>query len=162
MTFSERLDYYGNLTGQFPVARLRVLYAASGTLPACALVRSARGLVEHALYWIKPDGEEEGRYLCAVLNSDTARARVADRQVKGQWGPRHFDKLMLDQIPQFSEEQTLHRHLAAAAERAERVANQVEIDESTYFVTARKRIRKALKEDGVAAEIEQLVAELLQ
>ncbi len=161
MTLTEQLDYYGKLTSQFPLSRLRVVYAKSGKVPAAALIRGSRAIIDHTLYWAEPESEAEGRYLCAVFNSDTARVGVADRQVKGQWGPRHFDKLMLDQIPQFSEEQTLHRRLAAAAERAEQVARQVKVDESTYFVTARKRIRRALQDDGVAAEIEQLVTDLL-
>ena len=64
-------------------------------------------------------------------------------------------------IPRFDGSVAPHRRLAEAAERAERVAASVALDEGAYFVTARKRIREALAEDGVAAEIDRLVAELL-
>ncbi len=37
----------------------------------------------------------------------------------------------------------------------------MELEECVYFVTARRKIRKALREDGVAEEIEGLVGELL-
>ena len=42
-----------------------------------------------------------------------------------------------------------------------RVAANVPLKETTYFVTARKHIRAALQEDGIAQEIEELVERLL-
>jgi hypothetical protein len=56
----------------------------------------------------------------------------------------------------------LATRLARAGERAERVAAQVELREREHFVRARQRIREALREDGVAAEIDRLVGELVR
>lgn len=162
MSFKEQLDYYGKLSAQLPPAPLRVVYAASGTIPAVAILRDRSAIVEHALYWVAASSDAEARYLCAVLNSETARARVAERQARGQWGARHFDKVMFElAIPQFDPAHALHRRLAEAAGRAEEVAAAVQLSESEHFVRTRGRIREALREEGVAQRIDALVTELL-
>lgn len=51
--------------------------------------------------------------------------------------------------------------LAAAAQRAEEVAEGVPLAEGTHFVPTRQPIREALRKDGVAATIDRLVAQLL-
>ncbi|HLF07739.1 MAG TPA: hypothetical protein VI789_00100 [Dehalococcoidia bacterium] len=53
--------------------------------------------------------------------------------------------------------------LAASANRpcAKRAPAQVPLTEAMHFVTARRRIRATLHEDGVAQRIDVLIAELL-
>jgi predicted transcriptional regulator len=51
--------------------------------------------------------------------------------------------------------------LAAAAERAEKVAAQVEIKVNEHFTRTRRRVREALRADGVADHIDKLVVQLL-
>jgi hypothetical protein len=161
MRFAEQLDYYGKLSSQFPIAGRRVLCAASGTLPAAAVLRDTRAVVEHAAYW-SAAGEDEALYLVAILNSEAARDRVAKTQARGQWGARHFDKLMFGlPIPKFDPKAAVHRQLTAAARHAEEVAAQVALKEGMHFVRARGIIRKALTEDGVSGRIDKLVARLL-
>jgi len=107
-------------------------------------------------------GEDEACYLTAILNSETARSRVAHMQSRGQWGARDFDKLMFElPIPRFDSANARHQALAAAAKEAEAIAAHVPLAEAMHFVTARRRIRAALREDGVAQRIDALVAELL-
>jgi hypothetical protein len=65
-------------------------------------------------------------------------------------------------IPKFDPTNELHLHLARAAERAEKVAEAVPLKEGEYFTRARKRIRDALRADGVAEEIDRLVERLLE
>ncbi len=162
MTFLDQLDYYGKLTAQLPPAALRVVFAASGTIPAVAVLRDPSAIVEHALYWIPVAGDAEAGYLCSVLNSETARALVAERQARGQWGARHFDKVMFElPIPKFDPHVALHQRLAKAAGRAEEVASAVPVSENDHFVRVRGRIREALREDGIAQKIDGLVAKLL-
>ena len=109
----------------FPVAPLRVVYSASGTLPAAAFLTDPRGIVEHKLYWTGVDSELEGRYLMAILNSETARKSAEHLQSRGQWGARDFDKVMLSlPIPPFDRAVKLHRALARAAKHAEDVAGR--------------------------------------
>ena len=65
-------------------------------------------------------------------------------------------------IAEFDPANPLHTALATAGHRAETVAAQVPLNDNTYFITARRQIRIALAEDGVAGEIDNLVEELLR
>ncbi len=162
-TLTEQLDYFGQLSAQFPITSLRVVYNASGTLPAAALLSDIEGIIEHKLYWLKVDTEREGRYLIAILNSETARKSAEHLQSRGQWGARDFDKVILSlPIPNFDASNSLHKALAKAAGHAEHVANAVQLKEGMHFITARQRIRAALHEDGIAQKIDEMVKELLQ
>lgn len=50
LSFLERLDYYGKLSGQFPVAPIRVVYTKSGTNPAACFVQDETAVVDSQLY----------------------------------------------------------------------------------------------------------------
>ena len=165
-TLLEQLNYHGQLAAQFPVAGLRVVYAASGTVPAAAILRNDGAVVEHSLYWGGFDQLDEARLLVALLNSETLRARVAHLQSLGQWGARHFDKVAFSEaIPEFDASDSVHAALAAASEKAEQVAASVPLTgrqgRPLYFTRARAAIREAVLEHGVGKEIERLVGELL-
>jgi hypothetical protein len=162
-SFSEQLDYFENLSRQFPLPSLRVVYAKSGTNPAAAILREEQAVVENRLYWLATDRLEEALFLVAILNSETARARAEKWQSMGQWGARDFDKVIFNLlIPRFDPKMKLHRDLAEAAERAEKVAAVVPLEEGEHFTRARKRIRDALRADGVTDEIDKLVECLLE
>jgi hypothetical protein len=163
MSLAERWDYGHALEVQFPISEIRVLYAASGTQPAAAkLIGDLKGIAEHALYWTACKSPAEADYLCAILNSETARVRAEKFQAEGQFGKRHFDKAMFSlPIPEFDPKIELHKELAAAAMHAEFVASRVEVKEGEYFVTTRNRIRKTLAEEGIAEDIDKLVEKLL-
>lgn len=64
-------------------------------------------------------------------------------------------------IPRFDASQSLHNDLAAAAGEAEAIASALELPESVKFQRARKLIRDALTETGIASHIDELVARLL-
>lgn len=161
-TLKEQCDYYGQLTAQFPLAPLRVIYSKAGTLPAAALLKEQNAVIDHKLYWMEVDTALEGRYLLAILNSETARKSAEHLQSRGQWGARDFDKVILSlPIPRFDAANKLHAQLAKAAAHAEEVATGVQLAEGMHFVKARQKIRAALNEDGVAQTIDKLVAKLL-
>lgn len=162
MTLSQRLDRMRGLTAQVPIAELRVVYAASGIQPAAVIVQNTCVLCEHATYWAPARTLDEARYISAIVNSEEARCRVEGSQPKGQGGARHFDNLIWElPIPEFSRRARLHMRLARAAETAERVAAAVPLNETAYFTSQRRAIRDALIQDGIAREIDRLVAELL-
>ena len=162
MTLTEQFNYYGKLQSQFPVQKLRVVFAASGTQPAACILEDDRAIVEHKLYWAAPATLDEARYLVAILNSETARGRAAGYQSRGQFGARDFDKVVFNlPIPRFSAKLKLHRDLAAAAAVAEGVAAAVALPEGVKFQQARKRVRAALVAAGIAKRIDTLVATLL-
>ena len=161
-TFSEQLDYFAQLTSQFPTPPIRVVFAASGANPAATILENDAAVVEHALYWGKFRTKSAAQYICAILNSDTARSLAEKWQAEGQFGKRHFDKAIFNlPIPLFDGSQSLHKDLAKAAKRAEKISGMVEIDEADYFVTVRKRIREALYDDGIGENIDKLVEKLL-
>lgn len=162
-TLKEQLDYYGQLSAQFPIRPLRVIYSKAGTFPAACLLSDSHSIIDHTLYWVGVDSQYEGLYLLAVLNSETARKRAEGLQARGQWGARHFDKVILSlPIPPFDRSNTLHMSLSNAAAHAEHVASAVNIQNDIHFVTARRRIRAALHEDGIAQRVDNLVRELLE
>ncbi|MGO9006821.1 MAG: hypothetical protein ACLQIQ_01750 [Beijerinckiaceae bacterium] len=119
-------------------------------------------VIEHKLYWSAPATEEEGRYLTAILNSETARSRSEALQSRGQWGARDFDKVMFNlPIPRFDAKNSLHREIAEAAREAEDIAAAVPLPENVKFQRARGLVRTALSEASVAQMIDALVARLL-
>ena len=159
---SDQLNYINQLSSQFPIDSLRVVYAKAGSQPAACVLRDTRGVVDHMLYWMAPTSEAEALYLTAILNSETVRARVEQYQARGQFGARHFDKVMFNlPIPKFDANTELHLKLERAAMRAEKVAAAVDLQEVLRFTRARSRIRQALREDGIGTDIEGLVAQLL-
>ena len=163
MSLRERWDYGRAATSQFPMAKYRVLFAASGTQPAAVkLVNDKDGLAEHKLYWVAVKTLIEADFLCAILNSETARAAAEQWQSEGQWGKRDFDKAVFNlPIPLFDPGNPLHTALAKAAAKAEKLAAQVEVKDGEHFTRTRKRIRQALIANSVAGKIEVLVAELI-
>ncbi|MGH6849370.1 MAG: N-6 DNA methylase [Methylocella sp.] len=161
ISFVQQLDYYGKLASQFPIAPRRVVYAASGKNAAACILKEP-AVIEHSLYWFAPAVENEGRYFTAIFNSETARARGESLQARGQWGARHFDKVMFNlPIPRFDAANPLHNAIADAAREAEVIAASVFLPENIKFQRARGLIRAALTEAGVAQRIDGLVAQLL-
>jgi len=157
----QQFDYYGKLSSQFPLARLRVVYAKAGTLPAACLVRD-ESVIDHKLYWSAVTGEREALYLASILNSEVARSRTAGLQSRGQWGARDFDKVVFTlPIPRFDVAVSLHTELADAAREAEAIAKAVTLPETVKFQRARKLVRDALTDKGIAPRIEALVARIL-
>jgi hypothetical protein len=162
MTFTQQMDYFGKLSAQFPINRIRVVYSKAGTLPAAALISDVPGIIENKLYWTSVVTKHEGYYLLAILNSETTRKRSENLQSRGQWGARDFDKVMFSlPIPQFNPKKKLHLELVEAARHAEEVASAVQLTENMNFIRARQTIRVALQEDGVSAKIDKMVVKLL-
>jgi hypothetical protein len=140
----------------------RRLYAASGTIPAACVLRASTAVIEHKLYWSSFVDENEALYLTAVLNSETARSRIAALQSRGQWGARDFDKVLFTlPVPRFDNAASLHTDLAAAARDAEATAAAVVLSGNVKFQRARKLVRDSLAEAGIAPRMEALVARLL-
>jgi len=162
MSLNDRWNYHNELGAQFPAPPLRIVFSKAGTRPAACLMRDPNGVIDHMLYWAQPESEQEGYYLLSILNSETARKRIESQQVRGLFGARHFDKLILTlPIPRFSATVTLHRDLAETGREAERLAVQFEIKESVPFARARRTVRDGLGAAGVSDRIDVLVARLL-
>ena len=130
---------------------------------AAAIVADAKAVLDETLYGAPVRDLAEGRYLVAVLTSETLRTRIAPLQSRGQWGARDFSSLMWTlPIAEFDPSNPLHTALATAGHHAETIAAQVPLKEGVYFTTARRQVRHALAEDGVAGEIDSLVDDLIR
>jgi len=162
MTLVGRWNYHNELGAQFPLAPLRVVYSKAGTNPAACVLRGGLAVIENTLYWSAVPTEEESHYLTAILNSETTRSRGETYQARGQFGARHFDKVMFNlPIPRFDAAKPLHNEIAEAAREAESIAASVDLPENIKFQRARGLVRTALKDAGIAQRIDELVARLL-
>jgi SAM-dependent methyltransferase len=162
ITFKELNDYFGQLTSQFPLKKLRVVYSKAGMSPAACLVRSDDFIIENKLYWFAPNSINEALFLVAILNSETGRARAEKYQSRGQWGARDFDKVIFTlPIPIFDPKSKLHLSLCQAALESEKLAAQIELPDGVKFQRARKLVRDALKAAGISKKIDELVVRLL-
>jgi hypothetical protein len=161
-TLSKQLDHMGKLSVQAGSGTLKLAYTKAGIRLSAALIDDSRVIIDHKAYWITPRGIDEGRYLEAVINSEVVLKKVVPSQSHGQQDPRDFDKLVWTlPIPEFDPVIDLHNDITAAAARAEKAAATVEFPEHAHFTTKRRAIRDALAADGVAKEIDTLVAALL-
>ena len=57
----EAWEAHGN-SARFPISGLRVVYAKAGTLPAAIIIKDARAVIDHKLYWSAVGTEDEARY----------------------------------------------------------------------------------------------------
>ena len=163
MSLNARIDYHNELSRQFPITTIRVVYSASGSNLAACVVQGSTAIVEHKLYWAAVDSMEEAGYLCAILNSDVLQSGVKQYQSQGQWGARDFDKYVFNlPIPRFDAANPLHGELAQAAQTAEAIASAVEVKENEHFTRARARVRATLAEHGVTVQLEQLVGKVFK
>jgi SAM-dependent methyltransferase len=161
MELWERLDFRRGLSQQLPVAGVRVIYAASGMYMAAAVITDESAFIEHKLYWGSVDSSDEARFLIAILNSTVLTHAVRPLQGRGEHNPRDFDKYIWQlPIPRYDARDSAHRWLVALAERAEQVASGVPLSR-LRFEALRRRVRLALEEDGVAADIDAIVKTLL-
>jgi hypothetical protein len=162
MTLKQQIDHMRKLSRQLAAPGPKITYTASGTLLSAAVVEDPRVAIEHAVYWAPIRSLDEARYLCVIINSETALQRVIPMQARGWRDPRHFDNLVWElPIPEFDGSLELHRELAAAGAEAETTAAAVVLPEGDYR-RKRRAIRDALARTGLAGRMEALVSRLLE
>jgi len=158
-TVGRRLDFGRGLTAQFRRdRRYWVLYAASATYLAAAVLDTDRGVVLAAdggpmlaaglavdakVYWYATDSREEALYLCAWLNSPVVDAAIKSRQSRGLFGPRDIHKLPLElPLPRFNPKHARHLEMARCAEEAAAKAAAIAPSVKTRSLGA---LRRALR-----------------
>ena len=162
MTLSERLDYHGGLTSQFPIQPVRVVYAKAGMHVVAARIEDRRHLVDHKLYWATPSNPEEASYLCGILNSAELTRQTRPLMSYGK-DERDVDKhIWRLPIPEFDPAIALHAEIAALAAEVEKVVRALPLDEAQSFVSLRRQIRLFLEGNPAAQKIEERVAKLLK
>lgn len=161
LSLRQQVDFRNKLSKQFPIAEHRVLYTKSGQHLAACRITDQEAVIDHKLYWAGVADVDEARYLCGVLNSQILADAVVGLQARGQYNPRDFDMhIFALGFPIFDPTDGSHRQLAQLAARAEMVAAEVSIDSAWQFQKARRIMREALREDGVATLIDAAVVEL--
>jgi hypothetical protein len=161
MTLSQQIDHMRKLSLQLAAPVPKVAYTASGTRLSAAVVEDPSVIIDTSLYGTPIRSLDEARFLCVLINSDTALQRVIPMQARGWRDPRHFHKLIWElRIPEFDGSLELHRELAAAGGEAETTAAAVVLPEGDYR-RKRRAIREALAQTGLAARMEGSVARLL-
>jgi hypothetical protein len=163
LTLRGQLDFRRKLSQQFPSPAHRVVYIKGGMYLAAVIVSYPSAVIDHKLYWAATSGVDEARYLTAILNSDVLTQLVRPLQARGEHNPRDFDKYIFRlPIPLYDEDSVDHRELVVLAERAEQVAQAIELPAGIAFQPLRRRIRAAVAEDGVAEKINDLANALLR
>jgi SAM-dependent methyltransferase len=160
-TLRERINYHGQLAAQIPTARHRVVYSKAGNMLAAGRVEDPSVLIDHKLYWAAVSSLAEAQYLTAILNSETLLERVKPLQALGLFGGRDFDKNVFNvPIPVYDSANASHVDLVQLAARAEEIALAANV-EGVDFKRARGVIRRQLVSEGIAADIEAVVARVV-
>lgn len=161
LSLIDQVDWMRKLSSQLPPPRLRVIYNTAGMHVAAAKLTDPRGVINSNLYWCAARSEEEADYLCAVLNSPVTTEFVRPLMSYGK-DERHVHKHVWKlPIPEYDPGSPALARLAELGALAERLAEEVEFDPNVHFATSRRRIRQRLVENPEAAEIDDLVYELL-
>ena len=167
-----QMDYMRKLSSQLEWRQdsggrpVRVAYGSSGT-PTAALVREDESLIDYTLFWTTCKGEQEARYLLAIINSGTLYESVAGLMPKGQYGARHLQKhLWKLPIPEFDDGDPLHVRISeagkVAGEGAARRLEQLRQERDRVTVTiARRELRNWLAASDEGRAVEEAVSELL-
>ena len=159
-----QLNYRQKLEQQFPVPGFRVVYPKSAMYCTAAVISNQYrddALIDQQLYWGRMATLGEARYLTAVLNAPSVTSAVQELQPHGEHNPRDIARYIFClPIPLYDPDNADHRGLAALAARAERVASAVDLP-PVRFEALRRRVRHALAEDGVLAEIDHAVTAIL-
>lgn len=162
IALAQQINWQNKLVKQHPAAPYRVVYSASGSLLAAAVITDERAIIEHKLYWANCSSLAEARYLTGILNSQPLLRAIQGLQSQGQFGARDFDTYVFHaNFGLYDPANDLHGELVRLVERAEVVAAGVTLDAGKSFQMARRAIRNALEADGVAEDIDTVVAAIL-
>ena len=135
------------------------MYSKAGNRIAAARIADASAVIDHKLDWAAASGEDEAKYLVAILNSQVVLDRVKPLQALGLFGTRDFDKTVFHvPIPTYDPSNPAHSALVTVADESEALAASVDLASASDFKRARTLIRDALAESGLATGIEAAVA----
>jgi SAM-dependent methyltransferase len=156
-----RLEYKNGTTKQFPIGENRVVYTSSGSNLVAARLSDQKAIVSETLYWYTSASSEEALYLVSILNSETLLNRVKHLQAEGQFGRRHFHKVVFAAgFPLFDSSNHEHLELAKLGSKAEQLVSTIDVS-GMSFIKSRKLITRALKTSDVMSEINRLVEILI-
>ena len=155
-----QIDYAGKLSAQLPLRSRRVrlvVYPTSGDVMRAAHIPEGIAVMDSQVYRRGMESVAEARYLVAVLNAPTLEAAFRACRTSG----RHFHKnpWRAVPIPAWDAGNRAHQQLSALTSRAERTVGTMDLPAGQ--VAASRRIREQLVADGILAEIDELVRDIL-
>src|SRR3984893_19271298 len=161
MKLAELFDYFAQLSSQFPLAQLRVVSAASGTNPAACILKEP-AVIEHSLYWSKPDTKKEARY-SPLFSTAKQRVSAANPFNLAGNGAREISTRSCSTCRFHASTPTIPCTRTSPKPRARRKLSPPPwpLPENTKFQRARGLVRAALTDAGGAHRIDALVARLL-
>ncbi len=162
MSLTDNVNYRNKLTHQFPIPPHRVVVTHSGMHVTACLVTSPEAIVEHQLDWAAVADEDEGRFLCAVLNSPLTTEAATPFMTSGKGGGRHIGKSLWNvPIPLYNPEHENHRVLAALAREAEDLVSELDLPDQQHG-RLRGIVRAALADAGITERINDVVREVVR
>ncbi len=161
LTLSQRLDFHRELSSQFPIPPMRVVYAKSGMHLVAARLVDHRAVIDHKLYWAAVSTVQEAHYLCAILNSVAATQATRPLMSRGK-EERDIDTYVWQlPIPSFDPDVPTHVELADLGKKAEELVATLPVKKGDNFVTLRRAVRALLEAHEVGQRIEDIVARML-
>ena len=129
-----QLDHNGKLSAQLTrtgTRRMLVLYPKSGDIMRGARSRPGSFVVDDTLYHFRAGGPGEAGYLTALLNATCLRRAFRESRTSG----RHFDQQpwRAIPIPRYDAADEVHRDLVRLCNRAERVAGNWLVGQTTRY-----------------------------
>ena len=163
-TLLGNIDFSSKLSKQLPLQTSKpvVVYNASGQY-LCAAVCKGKTVVEHGVYYLPTKTPQEAEYLAALLNADALQPAFQ----QARKSDRHFDTHFWREvpIPQFDPKDPLHQKLADLGAQAAKVAvdyrDAADPKGVSGPLTLRTHIRKHLRADGLADQIDMAASLLL-
>jgi len=167
----KRLDYNKTLSGQNPAAKIVLLYNTSGSNLTAAILRPGKDIdgvkitgfvAGHKTYYYYPTSEEEGNYLCAMLNSDTVNQVIKPYQPQGLYGERDICRRPFEACPirKFDPANEDHIRLAKLSCECTEILHKIGSKIIGRLGTARLAARKVIAPQ--LAEIDKIVQALFK
>ncbi|WP_123834159.1 hypothetical protein [Methylobacterium currus] len=161
LSLMKQLDYMGKFSSQFPMAHIRVIYNTAGMHLSAAKVDDPKTFVDSNLYWCNVQTVEEANYLCCILNCPTTTEMLRPLMSYGK-DERHVHKHIWQlPIQEYDASNSKHARLAFLGGELTLIAASYEIRKDIHFSAARRDIRNALDLTPAAAEVRDLVYEML-
>ena len=158
-TLIDQIDERKKLSSQIKSSYPSVIYNTSGAHLRASRNESNR-IVNSDCYRVPVKSDEEGLFLCAMLNATVLKERLAQTRRSD----RHFHKHFWSEIPipRFDSKISVHRELCEWSKKAEAEAQSTLIELTSLSIEKKRReMRLALESSEVMSKINKFVYELL-
>ncbi|MEX2421448.1 MAG: hypothetical protein WD670_06465, partial [Actinomycetota bacterium] len=162
MSLTENVDYRRKLTSQFPVPPHRVVVAHSGMHVTACRVTTPGAVIEHQLDWAAIRDENEGRFLCAILNSPLTTEAATPFMTSGKGGGRHIGKSLWNvPVPLFDPDDPDHLAIVELGREAEELVGDLELPDQVHG-RLRGIVRAELEASGLTGRINDAIREVVR